>query len=250
MAVFPLEIMVALISFIPPSVGNARVVCISWRSQFEEERRNLNCLRICLDTLARMRSSILRPSDVTGLGPVKLHITGGVSEDVLMQTWMSIARLLRSMLPEMTDATPFGQFTLPLLQGLRKFGRICEKNIHTLEDIDGFLGSHAHWIHFLFEEAVGWEDARGRREVNDLHDQINACRWIMRLLIDTHCFTIINISGEWCTGALLEIGCLFYRPRPACCRPGGRHSFVMATPSGPRDNGELIATCTLCRACF
>ena len=231
------------------------MVSSAWRSQFERERSTVEALRICLRNLAQMRSSILCPSDATGLGPVQFHLTGAedISDDNMLQTWTTAAQLFRNILglPDEGEAPfPFGQFSPPLLQELRKLGRIYEKNIYTVEDIDSYLGSHARWIHFLFADADGWADERGRREVNDFHDEMNACRWIMRRLLVNHCFTIVSISGEWWSGVLLNIECLFYSARPACRRPGGRHAFMMANLSGPRDNGELIATCRLCGHCF
>ena len=136
-----------------------------------------------------------------------------------------------------------------MVQNLRKLGRVCEKTIYTVDDIDLYLGSHAHWIHFLFSEAGSWTEERGRREVEHFHGEMNACRWIMRRLLVNHCFTIVSINGEWWKGDCLNIECLFYSMRPACRRPGGRHAFLMANLSGPRDNGELIATCRLCGQC-
>lgn len=211
---FALDMAVAsIISYIPPSVGIARVVCSAWRSQFEGERRTMYCLRICLECLTRMDPSILDPSDVTGLAPVQVHVAGGVSTEVATQTRMTIARILQTILPEFTaDAIPFGNFSYPMLQHLGRLGRICVKYIHTVDNIDSYLGSHAHWIHFLFDEADDWDNARGRRELNEFHDNMNACRWIMRSLIDTHCFTIVNVTGEWCTGADLNIDSLFHSP--------------------------------------
>ena len=253
---FAPEIVVStIVSYLPHSTGVARMVCRAWCEQFESERGTVQVLRTCLGNMARVHSSILIPSDAmaAGLAPVQFYLTGAKEGDATMETKTTTTTRLREILGLPDDGQvplPFGEFEPSMLPKLRKLGRVCQNNIYTIDDLDIYLGSHAHWIHFLFAEMEHWTDEAERREVEHFHDEMNACRWIMRYLLVNHCFNILSINGEWWNGDLLNIECLFYSSRPACRRPGGRHAVVMANLSGPRDNGELITTCSLCGQCF
>ena len=256
MVFFVPEIVVStIVSYLPASTGVARMVCRAWREQFESERGTVQVLRTCLGNMARVHSSILIPSDAmaAGLAPVQFYLTGAKEGDATMETRTTTTTRLREILGLPDDGQvplPFGEFEPSMLPKLRKLGRVCQNNIYTIDDLDIYLGSHAHWIHFLFAEMEHWTDEAERREVEHFHDEMNACRWIMRYLLVNHCFNILSINGEWWNGDRLNIECLFYSSRPACRRPGGRHAVVMANLSGPRDNGELITTCSLCGQCF